>query len=406
MRKYFYRAVKDKKELVTGYVEAESPAEAKEKVKLLGFAPAGIYEEEFSKPKQVTNVSKLSARHLKLGEKISFTSELQMLLSSGISPLESLETISRHSPSKNVSLFASDFEDKIKKGQTLSEAMEPYSETLGNIYISLCRTGEESGSLSTTLSYLTSLLKKQDDLKSKYIQMSIYPSVLVIVMIGMFFLFGGFLFPRFIEICNISPDDVPFMAKILIDSVNFIYHYWLVLLLGAGGLSYAIHLSVGFKKFRRGISSFLLSIPKLCDCIRYMVLSHYMSVLHVAYEAGVPIIKSLKLAEDTISNDIIKDQAIEVSQYVDKGENLAEAFYKSKLLPGVLLSMVATGEKTGKLGQMFRDCALGIEKKLDAAINALSKAFEPALLIVIGFGVAYLAIAFMQMYAGALETIM
>ncbi len=406
MGKYFYRAVKDKKELVTGYVEAESAIEAKEKVKLLGFAPAGIYEEDFSTSGKTEKRTKSPGINLKLSDKISFTSELQMLLSSGISPLESLETISLHSPSKRVAIFAEDLGKKIRQGATLSEAMAPYSDSLGNIYIALCKTGEESGSLSTTLSYLTDLLKKQDALKAKYIQMSIYPTVLVIVMVGMFFLFGGFLFPRFIEICNISPEDVPFMAKILIDSVSFIQHYWLLLVLGIGGLLYGINLSVGLKNVKRGLSSFVLSIPKLCDCVRYMSLSHYMSVLHVAYESGVPIVKSLDLAENTISNDIIKDEAVQVSKYVDKGENLAEAFYKSNLLPGVLLSLVSTGEKTGKLGLMFRDCALGIEKKLDAAIDALSKAFEPTLLVIIGFGVAYLAIAFMQMYAGALGTIM
>ena len=356
MGKYFYRAVKDKKELVTGYVEAESAIEAKEKVKLLGFAPAGIYEEDFSTSGKTEKRTKSPGINLKLSDKISFTSELQMLLSSGISPLESLETISLHSPSKRVAIFAEDLGKKIRQGATLSEAMAPYSDSLGNIYIALCKTGEESGSLSTTLSYLTDLLKKQDALKAKYIQMSIYPTVLVIVMVGMFFLFGGFLFPRFIEICNISPEDVPFMAKILIDSVSFIQHYWLLLVLGIGGLLYGINLSVGLKNVKRGLSSFVLSIPKLCDCVRYMSLSHYMSVLHVAYESGVPIVKSLDLAENTISNDIIKDEAVQVSKYVDKGENLAEAFYKSNLLPGVLLSLVSTGEKTGKLGLMFRDC--------------------------------------------------
>lgn len=400
MKKFYYSAIKDRKEVVTGYVEAQTPAEAKEKVFALGFIPSKIHEENFGTDEKVVR-EKASINRISLSDKIQFTSELQMLFQSGISSIEALETLGKHAPSKTISRLSYDLCDRIKRGATFSEALSAYKKPFGTTYLSLTETGEVSGSLPQTLKYLLNLLRKQDDLKGKYIQMLIYPSILVLALVTILLVFGGFALPKMIEMCGISPSDVPPMAAGLIQSVDFIKNYWIMLLLAIGCGVYGLMLLGGMQAFTDSVSRFMSRIPVLNTCIQYMSLSHYMSVLQVSYEAGVPIHKCLLLAENTVSDRALKDKAKAVSTLVHNGSELADAFMTSGFLPPIFMSLIATGEKTGKLGTMFRDIALGVEQKLDMAIGALSKLFEPALLLIIGIAVAYLIICFIQMYAAA-----
>ena len=274
----------------------------------------------------------------------------------------------------------------------------------GNIYIAICIAGESAGFLPEALGYLLTLLKKQDTLKGKFIQMSIYPSILVTILVGVFFLMGGFVFPKLIS--GLSITDPPFMVSILTGSVSFISHYWLLIVLFLVGLCYFINSIFGFDHIKKAYSDFLMKIPFLSDCIKYFSLAHYMSVMHIAYEAGIPITESLKMAESTITNDEMRKRAKDVANLISQGKSLTDAYYQSQLIPGVLMPLIATGEKTGKLGQMFRDASIGIEKKLDLALDALARAFEPLLMVVLGGCVGYFVIAFVQMYSEAMSSLL
>ena len=402
MLRYYYRAVKDKSELVTGYIEAKDPNEAKEKVRQMGFTPAGIYEEKLI-PKEYAPQKDKQVKKFKLTDLMYFTSELHMLTDSGISVLDALDSIKQQAPSIRVAAFARDLEKSIKNGSTLYEALLPYEDVIGNIYTSLCKTGEESGALPTTLDYLTNLLKKKNNLKGKFIHMSIYPAILTVTLIGIYFLFGAFIFPTLIMKMNV--DNVPPLVNFFMFGTNFVFKTWWLFLLGGFGSWIILYQTIGIKTIKQKLGNFFARIPLMKECITYLSLSHYMAVLHVAYEAGVPIQNALDLAEDTISVEALRKQAKTVTLAAEKGKSLTDSFNNSGLIPPVMMSMISAGEKTGKLGQMFRDISIAVEQKLDNAISALSKAFEPLLLQVIGGGVALAAIAMIQMYASALSSI-
>lgn len=404
MKRFFYRALKDKQELITGFIEAENLEDAKVKVTQMGFLPAGIYLEN-KIPKEYKELQNTYIKKLGLKELMFFTSELQMLTESGISVFEAMESLSKHAPSRKIAIFADDILKKMKSGKTLSEAVSDYLPILGTVYISLIRTGEESGSLPATLKYLVKLLKKQDELKGKMIHIMIYPIILITIMVGMFLAFGGLVFPMMIKQLSMTPDMIPMSVKFLTFSVSFIIKFGLLFLLGIWAVCHITGAAIGVENIKKKALEIMMKIPVLKDCLQYIALSHYMSVLHVSYEAGVPIVKTLSLAEDTIYVDSLKQQANIVTRSVTNGESLTEAYEKTLLLPNIMLSMVSTGEKTGKLGQMFQDIARNIEEKLDNAISALSKAFEPLLLIVLGIGVGLMAIAIIQMYLGALSSV-
>lgn len=196
MSQFYYKALKNQKEIVTGYVEADNVKEARNKVRGLGFLPTNIYE-EFAEPTKSVKVNPSKKKYrLSLADKILFTSELQTLLSSSISTLEALESIAKYSPKENISNISLELENNIKTGETFSDALDKYSDVFGKVYTALVKAGQMSGTLPTVLGYLLNLLKKQGKLKDRFIQMSIYPMILVAALIGMYFLAGGLIFPK------------------------------------------------------------------------------------------------------------------------------------------------------------------------------------------------------------------
>lgn len=399
MTKFFYKALKDKKDIVTDYIEAENLSDARLKIIAIGFLPTEIYEEKLDTAANTKSQKRTQNIRLSLNEKIAFTSELQNLLSASVSMLDALESVVKYPPSKKIELIAQALSDSIKNGATFTEALEEFSYSFGDIYVSICMAGENSGTLPDVLAYLLALLKKQSSLKGKYIQMCIYPAILVLIMAILYFLAGGVIFPKFVGTLQMDPTP---LAAFFMDSVSFIVHYWLFILIAIAGSLYGLNCVCSFEMLKEKVSEFCLKIPMLGNCIHYFSLTHYMSVMHIAYDAGIPIVKALKMAEQTIANKVLRQQAARATLLIENGKSISEAYEISALIPGVLMPLIITGEKTGKLGQMFRDASLGIEKKLDMALEMLAKAFEPFMIVVIGIFTAIFAIAFIQMYSASL----
>lgn len=402
MAQYFYKALKNNKTEVKGYVEAQSPREARDKVHKLGFLPTNIYEEGAEKTETETSVSKI--KHLSLSEKIFFTSEMQVMTSSGIPVLEALATVEEHAHKTKLVTLAKDLKDKVLNGSTFSDALRSYENVFGGIYIGLCEAGESSGQLDKTFEYMLAVLKKQDNIKSRIISMSIYPAITVAILIAVFILCGKLIFPAFINSSNISAKDIPFMVNVVTGTCDILFQYWMILILALGAGGYALSRIWEQSFIKKFFDEQVLKIPLVKDFMRYINLSSFFTVLNVAYEAGLTILSSLDLAISTITNSHIKREAQNSKRLVTTGEMLSQAFVKTDLLPPVFNTLIVTGEKSGRLGQMFRDIAIAIDKKLDMVTDALARAFEPTLTVIIGIVVGYITIAFFQLYTTAVGT--
>ena len=407
MKKFYYKALtKEKMKQVSGYIDAETPREAREKVRQLGLLPTNIYEEEpFTPIKANDAVSNIAVNRLSLDEKIFFTSELQVMLSAGIAMLEALNVISEHAHKPKIKLLAEDLRSKISKGAAFSEAIKPYEKVFGEVFTGLCITGEASGELDRTLGRMVELLKKQSDLKGKIISMSIYPACLVMIIIAVFLLCGFYIFPAIIETANVAADDVPFTVTWVIDTCNFLLHNWLLVIVMLGAGISALIKMWEQSAVKRFVDKLFLDIPLVADFVRYVNLSSFFAVMNVAYEAGIPITSAIELSACSISNSVIRRQAKNIELMTANGQFLSHSFSVTEFIPPAFNVMIATGEKSGRLGIMFRDIAVAIDKKLDMVTDALAKAFEPALTVIIGLVVAYIAIAMLQLYGSMFQSL-
>ena len=153
---------------------------------------------------------------------------------------------------------------------------------------------------------------------------------------------------------------------------------------------------------QRFIDKIVLKIPVISDFIQYINLSNFMTVLHISYEAGVPMPTGLELANKTVGNSTIKSRIFNAINIVKTGKSLSEAFQRTHAIPETFTSMISAGETSGTLGKMFKDAADVIDKKVDMALEAMTRLFEPTVIVILGGVVLLVAIAFFQAYYGML----
>lgn len=412
MAKFQYSALKNNSQIISGEIDAANYREAREKIRQLGFVPTKVYTEEaaLSAPEQVeinkNQVSGKKIKHLSLQEKIIFTSELQVLLSAGIPIMDALHSVEVNTPKEKIRVICQNLQHCIMNGMTFATALSSlYNETFGSVYIGLVKTGEDAGELDETLARMLVLLRKQEDIKGKIINASIYPAILIVIMTGVLMLFSMKVFPAFYGVLQMGAADIPIYSQMLIGFCEFINQFWWLVLCGIGAFFGGISILFKNPQFKAKWDNFVLKIPVISDFIQYINLSNFMTVLHISYDAGLPIMSGLELSNKTVGNFVIKKKVYNAVNMVRNGRSLSEAFEMSGAIPPALMSMISAGEKSGTLGKMFKDAAQVIDKKVDMALSAMMKLFEPTLIVVMGVVVAFIALGFYQMYVAALGSL-
>ena len=395
MAKYKYNALKSNNNIINGEIEASNPREAREKIRELGFLPTKIYLEQSQESQQYSdlireeiNYSQINVSHLSLQEKIMFTSELEVLLSSGIPIVEALQSIANNTPKIKIKTVCEKIKDGILSGMTFAQALESfYGKVFGPVYTGLVKTGENAGELG------------------KIINASIYPAILIILMLGLLILFSKFVFPAFMGVFAFNGAELPFLASMLVGLCSFVEHFWWLLIIGVCAACGAVSSLFKNYQFKSRWDDFILKIPVVSDFIKYINLSNFLTVLHISYDAGLPIMSGLELSNETVGNHTIKGKISNSISIVKRGKSLTEAFQTTDAIPHALLTMIATGEKSGTLGKMLHDAAEVIDKKVDMALEAMTKMFEPTVIVIMGGVVLFVAVAFYQMYIGMLGTL-
>lgn len=401
---FSYVALKNNRDVVKGKVEANDLRSAREAIRKLGFVPTKVYEEK-SKPvidekavRKEFDVAKM--KKLGLGDKINFTSTLQILAQSGIPIIESLMFIENDAAKLKVRLVAKELRRQIMAGSTFADTIARYPQQFGQIYVGLCKAGEDSGELEKTLARLLELLTKEEAVRGKVIGTLMYPAFVIILAIIIVLVMLMFVFPVFKEMFDNMGRELPWITQTLMDIGVFLKTYWFFvpLIIGSivGGVAFLFRWEPSKKKIDEGV----LKIPLLSDLIQFANFSNFVSVLQVCYDAGVPIIECLYLSNLTLTNHTLKERIETATTKVQQGQHLSVALRTTRVMPRMILFMIATGEQSGRLGEMLYQATIFIDKKLDTIIDTMTKMIEPIMLLVIGSIVLTLALAlYMPLFA-------
>ena len=186
---------------------------------------------------------------------------------------------------------------------------------------------------------------------------------------------------------------LPAITQFMIDAGDYLKEYWFTIPLFVIAFVVFCIIVVRWQPARNILDKIVLKIPLLNQMILFSNFSNFLSVMSVSYDAGIPIVDCLHLGIVTLTNSVLKNKMSSSIVKIQQGMQVSQAFKSTGIVPKMLLFMIATGEQSGRLGDMLEKGVNFLDRTLDAIIDTMTKMIEPVMLIVIGSIVLAMALA-------------
>lgn len=325
-----------------------------------------------------------------LKEKVFLTRQLSTMLGSGLAIDQAIRVM--YSQTKNKTLkkaFAFIVKD-LEAGNSLSFALSRHPNIFDPVFIAIVRSGESTGKMDKVLDQLADRLELSQDFNSKIRSVLMYPAFVLVVMIAIIILMMVYVVPQIKSIFEESGADLPWSTKLIIAMSNFTIHYWWVEVIIAGVLIIG-----GFYYFRSDKGGSLwdrmkISIPVVSNLFKMIYMARFCRTLSMLIQSGVPIIETLAITAEVISNRLYTRSLRNVAAQVEKGTPMSVPLAKDPNFPPTVTQMILVGEQTGKMEQVLNKLADFYEKETDTMIKGLSGLIEPALMVIMGIGVGFI----------------
>ncbi len=328
------------------------------------------------------------------GDKIFFARNLALLLKSGISLAEALETLKNSANSLSLKFILDQVIKDIERGQFLADSLLNFEDKFDKFFIATIKVGETSGKLIENLEKISSELQKIAKLKNKVITTLIYPTFIILVMILVMILVVYFLFPKILPIFESLNIELPFITKIFISGAKFILNYgyyffgFIILMI------LILTFSLRYEKPKFYFHKTLLNLPLLSRLFINYSLTEFSRNLAILLESGLTEVEALRLSGESSTNYVYRQKILIISNLFAKGHKLSELLEKDKkFFPYQFTKMISIGEKTGTLSNTLIYLAQNYEEEIDINLERFVNSLEPIILIIVAGIVAFMALA-------------
>lgn len=392
MPTFSYVAKNLKGEIKGGEIEGKDKRSLVEKLRADGFFVTSIIEEETAKKNSKWRALKIFSG-ISLKDKMMFARHLGVMLSSGLSIPRALNVISNQTKSRRFKNVLAIIEEDVKTGNTLADSLAR-SEAFDELTVNMIRVGELGGNLEEVLVLLADQLEKEHSLISKVRGAMYYPTVILIIMIAIGITMMTFVVPQLTAVFSDVQASLPMSTKMIIDSSNFMAAHKLLVLFST--LFIFFSLIIFFKtKAGKKVGAFLfLKVPVIKNIVVKVNNARFARIYSSLIRSGVPVVESLKIISETLTNHYYQEAFNNVGFEVQKGKPLhGELASFPKLFPVLIVQMVEVGEETGKTVDVLSDLAKFYEEEIDQLTKNLSSIIEPVLMVIIGCAVGFFAIS-------------
>lgn len=411
MPEYFYSAKSLKGESKTGILFAKNQSELARILHSGGYFLISAKEEgsqeKKSRAKGVLNINlPFFDRLPPLSEKIFFARNLEVMVAAGISLPRAIRVLGDQTRNKKFKDILHDISEQIVRGNNFSEALKKYPEIFPEIFQSMIRVGEETGTLENVLRSLTEQMEKEYELRSKIKGAMIYPSVILFAMIAVGILMMIMVVPSLAETFEEIGAELPMTTRVVISIAYFLQEQWLLSLLIVFIVFFSLRFVLKTKAGKRFTDSVVLKIPIIGTIIRKTNSAYTTRGLSSLFSSGVPIVKSLEITSSTLSNIYFREALSLAAQKVQKGGKLSEALAPyTNLYPLMVVQMIEVGEETGETSEILKKLAEFFEEEVSNATKNLSAIIEPALMLIIGTVIGFFAVSMVQPMYSMLQSI-
>lgn len=336
----------------------------------------------------------LGSRGTKMADRIMFAKNLSAMLKAGLPLARALLVLERQMTSKAWRPIFDSLQDDLSKGTALSVALAKFPKTFAPVFVSMVAAGQESGSLAESLLIVGGQLERAHQLSKKIKGAMMYPGIILTLMFAIGVMMFVFVLPKLTDTFKQFNVELPFATRMIIGSSDFVSAN--IPLLGVSllviiGALFAVTRSVGGRSM---IDKVILRLPVIGAIAKEVNSARTARTLSSLLSSGVDVVTSMKITADVVQNVHYKKMLSRTAEDIQKGSTIQSLFMpRTDLYPSFVGEMIGVGEETGTLSKALLEVATFYEGEVEQKTKDMSTIIEPVLMVVIGVGVGFFALA-------------
>jgi type IV pilus assembly protein PilC len=368
--------------LVSGKIDAESPAAVASKLKSMGYSPVSINEHSAGMNMEIPLPS--FGAKVKLKDLAVMARQFATMINSGLSLLRALNILSEQTENKELAKVLTAVRNDIESGQALSASFAKHPEIFPPLMINMTRAGEVGGFLDAVMLQIAENYESEVKLRGKIKSAMTYPVVVfvmaIISVIGMLL----FIVPVFADMFEGLGGELPTPTKVLVAMSTFLKIAGIPIFIALVGL-YMVWSRVKHKEgVREVVDPLRLKLPIFGNLTQKIALARFARNLGTMMQSGVPILQSLDIVADTTGNMVLAHAIRDVQESVRQGESITEPLSNHPVFPPMVVQMMSVGEDTGALDDMLHKIAEFYDQEVEATTEALTSLIEPLMIAILG----------------------
>ncbi len=368
-----------------GEIEADSKATATMLLRRQRVIPTKIR----GKAKQIT----LFEQRIKTKDIVIFTRQFATMINAGLPLVQCLDILASQQPNPTLKKILTQVKQDVEGGNTFADSLGKHPKVFDNLYVNLVAAGEIGGVLDTVLNRLAVYMEKNEALKNKVKSAMTYPIIVLCVAFGVVAVLMLFVIPTFQDMFKQFGASLPGPTQLVVDLSHFFRNFWHIM------FGVIILLIIGFKwvgkqeKGRFYLDTIALKLPIFGSLIRKVAVAKFSRTLGTMISSGVPIMDGLEITSKTAGNVIVENAIRAVRSAISEGRSMSEPLEQTGIFPGMVVQMISVGEATGAMDQMLSKIADFYDEEVDAAVDALTSALEPMLMVFLGGIIGFVVVA-------------
>lgn len=383
---YNYTALEQSGAKKSGSIDAVSIDVAVDSLQKRGLIVAGISPAEKTSWLASFGVSdKVSNKEI-----VILSRQMATLFDAQVSALKIFSLLSAEVENKALQRAMIEVADDLKGGSSISKALEKHPKIFSDFYVNMVRSGEETGKLTETFSYLADYLDRNFEVVSKAKNALIYPAFVVFVFIAVMVLMLTVIIPKISGILISSGQPVPGYTQIIFNLSDFFLVYgWFVAIVIVVVVFFTVRY-VHTPSGRRAWARFKLEIPVIGTLYNKLYLSLMTDNINTMITSGIPMVRAIEVTAAVVGNEVYKEILEESLLAVRSGKPFSESLSHYKEIPGILVQMVKIGEETGETGSILKTMAHFYQREVVNAVDTMVALIEPIMIVFLGIAVGIL----------------
>lgn len=391
MRAFEYQALDARGRRKRGVASGDSARQVRQQLREQGMAPISVevvVERQRGEKPAVGGRQKMNNMELAV-----VTRQFATLLDSGLTIEDALTGLIDQAESHKVKAVLTGVRSQVVEGRSLADGLRQFPRAFPELYVASVSAGEQTGHLGKVLDRLAEYTEAKQGLQQRLGVAMVYPILLTLVSIAIIIGLMTYVVPQVVRVFEDNDQALPVLTRGLIAISEFLQDHGLLLLMILGSVILLLVILLRFERPRTAFHRLILLTPGIRRLSRSLNTSRMARTLSILIGSGVPLISALESSAEVVLNKVLRRHLQEATREVEQGASLNRALLRRGSFPPLFTQMVASGESSGRLGEMLEKSATALEREAESRISVVVSLFEPMMILIMGVVVLVIVLA-------------